>query len=425
MACLSCHANITANVITDFGYGNTWFMGSLTNATSFGNVHYTATDWQSLEQIIGQVIVPANALVPSSYVNAQLQSGATPYTSSVSLSTYLTNPDITDFAGNSGWFRYFGNPTPTNFSYTEKVTPLTGQTAVLAEPNVYIGAPTVSQILAIASPAPSPEPSPTLGVQVVGTTSGLAGLSVVTGVKGAEYISNTPSVAIDCSGKDVLVTGTLLLNNLQLYAEKGGCRLYVTGSVFIEGPITYLNSGASADPTTNLQITSATSIIMGVGLTGNVINGGGTVYSTAPLSERLSGDDRVNMFLRGATTSAAYTAYANGILAEGTNIGGALLVDATTAIPNPASPGTNLPMAPSAAKQQRTTINYQHLLLNAPMIHSRYMGTVNGVVVAETAMFSLGEFVFNYDAVFENVNVLPVLPYDILCTSTTCKPTSP
>jgi len=81
-----------------------------------------------------------------------------------------------------------------------------------------------------------------------------------------QYITNT--AAVQCSGKDVVIDGTLLLNNLQIYAEQGGCRMYVTGSVFIEGPITYLSSGAAADPTQNLQISSATSIIMGVGLAG-------------------------------------------------------------------------------------------------------------------------------------------------------------
>lgn len=420
MACLSCHANITANVITDFGYGDSWYMGGLKSATSFGNVHYTATDWQTLEQIIGQVIVPESALVPASYVNQQLQSHATPYTAAINLSTYLTNPNMQSFTG-SYWFSYFGNPTPSNLSYTYKVKPILGETAVSMAPHVYIGAPTVAQINAIASPTPVSS----IGVQVVGSASALPGLNLATGVNGTHYITNSSTTPIQCSGKDVVVNGTLLLNNAKIYAEKSGCRLYVTGSVFIEGPITYLNSTNTADPTSNLQITSATSINMGVGLTGNVMNGSGQVYSTSPLLERLSGDDRNNMFLRGAPNSSAYTSFVNSIMAEANNIGGALLVDATVAIPNPEQPTMKLPMAASAAKQERTEINFQHILLNAPMIHSRYMGTVNGVVVAETAMFSLGEFVFNYDPVFENVNVLPVLPFDILCTSSSCTPTSP
>ena len=45
----------------------------------------------------------------------------------------------------------------------------------------------------------------------------------------------------------------------------------------------------------------------------------------------------------------------------------------------------------SAAGQTRTSINYTHLLLNAPDIQSRYMGQMNGVIISEIAIFSLGE----------------------------------
>jgi hypothetical protein len=79
----------------------------------------------------------------------------------------------------------------------------------------------------------------------------------------------------------------------------------------------------------------------------------------------------------------------------------------------------------SDAGQTRVAINYEHLLLNAPAVHSRYLGTFTGVIISEIAEMSLGQFVFSYDTVFSNANVsvLPALPVDVLCFgNSTCKP---
>jgi hypothetical protein len=95
---------------------------------------------------------------------------------------------------------------------------------------------------------------------------------------------------------------------------------------------------------------------------------------------------------------------------EANNIGAALLQDASN------TTGAAL-TGHSAAGQSRVAINFEHLLLNAPVIHSRYLGAFQGVIVAEVAIFSLGEFVFNYDDVFADpsVPILPSLPIDVLC----------
>jgi hypothetical protein len=432
-SCIACHANVQANLITDFGYdpsGTTsFYFNGFQDPTSFGNDHYTITDWQTIDQVVGQIIVPI-ATVPASFVNAQLSASGTPYAAPVDLVTYLTDPNIANFG--SSWFTHFNEPMPTNFSYTYPVAPPAGMNPVVAQSTIYIGAPTQTEILAIIPSNTSPAP----WAQAVGqTTAGVTGFAIATGVNGQQYITNT--AAVQCSGQDVVINGTLLLNNLQVYAEKGGCRLYVTGSVFIQGPITYLNSTATVDATDNIQITSATSIIMGVGLNGEAVNGGNPGDTTlsqdttqdnpdpnpsspySPLEIRLLGDIRSNMVLRAAPTPAAYLTLATSIYNEGANIGLPLLQDASV-------PGT-LPTAASAAipPQQRASITFQHILLNAPLIHSRYMGTVYGVIVAESPEFSLGAFSFQYDPIFETVPVLPALPYDILCSdSSACNPTT-
>lgn len=436
VSCLACHANIQATLITDFGYSDPWFMNGYNNPTAFGQTHYTANTWQLIQQIEGQVIVPDTSL-PASFVQSQLHAGSTLNpASTVSLLTYLGMTDIENYGG--GWYSYFAMPLPSTTSFTNNVKPpAAGLTPIIAKNNIYIGAPTAAEIVAIAASSRVSASSSSPWVQVKGLDAGgLAGLTLVTGVNGQSYISTTGP--INCSGRDVVVSGTLLINNGQFYAEHGGCRLYVTGTVFIEGPITYLNSGltsglisgltsgltsgasgATPDPTSNLQITSATAIMMGVGLNGEALNGDGSIDDSGqtPLAIRLLSDVRSNLLLRSASTAAAYQSYASGILAEGENIGESLLQDASV-------PG-NLPTALSAAKQARASVQFQHLLLNAPLVHSRYMGEVSGVIVAESAMFSLGEFHFSYDPVFATVPILPALPYDIVCTGTPCNPTQP
>jgi hypothetical protein len=55
------------------------------------------------------------------------------------------------------------------------------------------------------------------------------------------------------------------------------------------------------------------------------------------------------------------------------------------------------------------TISFSHLLLNAPLVHSRYKGNFKGLVIAEVILFRLGKASFEFDPVFKNVPTLPVL----------------
>ena len=432
MSCLSCHANIQASVITDFGNGDSWFLDE--NATSnghavtpsalFGQYHYDPLPWQTLQPVNGQVFVP-KATVPAEIVQNTIAGGS----GSMDLATYLTASSIENQSPE--WYAYFGMGTaPSTISYTAAVTPpaASGVTLppVVEEGFMYIGAPTVAEIIGIA-------PTPTAPAPWIQAMSGSAsGLSIVTGVSNKPYITNSGTLL--CQGQDVVINGTLLLKNAEIDSGASGCRLYVTGPVFIEGPIQYIDSSQTppaADPTGSLQITSATAVLMGVGLTGDVYEGGsaqGTLdnhASNQPLSWRLIDDSR-NQVFRSAPTAAAYTTWAQSVMSEGENIGSDLLVDASTLSGTlPAGVTTAL----SAAGQPRMSIQYQRLLLNAPVIHSRYLGQFSGVIVSEIAIFSLGEFNFTFDDIFDNsqLPILPGLPVDILCagdSAAACNPAS-
>ncbi|MDR3607918.1 MAG: hypothetical protein P4M08_11140 [Oligoflexia bacterium] len=420
MGCLNCHADVQANIVTDFGYGNPWYLeqensGYTSGTNMFTMAYYTPFSWQSTQQVLGQVMVPAEN-IPSALSTALGSS------STLSLGGMMTSAKTPDFA--SVWFSYFNlGAAPTYLPFDTYVTPQavssgTPLSPVVTEQTVYIGAPSSSQVLAIAPNSGLTGPWVQVAKGETGAGSGISGLAITSGA-GSGFVTN--SGPIHCSGLDVVINGTLLLNSAHVYAEKGGCRLYVTGSVFIEGPITYLNSGSTADPTDNLQITSATSVIMGVGLTGASYVPSGLEPGNNPLHTRLI-DDARSPYFRIATTPAAYTTWANGVLAEANNIGPTLLVDAS----NTSGASST---AYSSTGQSRASINYQHLLLNAPVVHSRYLGSFSGVIVSEIALMSLGQFNFHYDSVFSNasVSVLPALTGDVLCvisssSASTCNP---
>lgn len=416
-----CHANIQANVISDFGYGSNWYLDSDKSVFSsignnFAEVYYNPVPWQAANTIAGQVIVP-NTTVPAGLTSA-VGLGST----SISLEAFMTASNMTDIAANdagTNWFTYFGiASSPSLLSPTAFVTPPTGTAAVVSEDSVYIGAPTAAQISGLM-------PTGTVGaVSSSGTVTAVTGLTVATGSSGP-YVTNSGTV--QCAGLDVVVNGTLLLNNLSVNAGSGGCRFYAAGAVFIEGPITYVNSG-TVDLTENLQITSAEAVIMGVGLTGTSYTAGTPGKENSPepgnnpLHTRLL-DDARNPEIRPATSSSSYTTWATGVYNEAVNIGATLIQDASN-LAGAAATGV------SSSGQTRVSIDFSHLLLNAPVIHSRYLGTVNGVIIAEIGVFSLGQFMFNYDPVFssDKVQILPLLKQDILCATsdpTTCNPINP
>ena len=56
-----------------------------------------------------------------------------------------------------------------------------------------------------------------------------------------------------------------------------------------------------------------------------------------------------------------------------------------------------------------TTLGFSRMLLNAPVVHSRYSGRFKGVVIAEFALFWQGKSSYEFDPVFREVPVLPVL----------------
>lgn len=191
------------------------------------------------------------------------------------------------------------------------------------------------------------------------------------GSGGSSYVINDESTELKCATSNIVIKGTLYLRNLKVDAS-GGCKLYVGGSVFIEDAITY-----GSGPDQNLQITSANGIFLGL--------------NTGTLNRRLIED------ARGAQISGdrTYASRAEQAMAEARAIGS--LRDAKV------DNGGSFKVVP-----------FSGLLLNAPMVHSRYLGVFKGTIIAELALFNLGNFHFEFDPVINRVNAFPLLKKPIL-----------
>jgi hypothetical protein len=354
--CIMCHAQIASNVITDFGFGgngkglNYFFGGDAATLPSglsnnqggavYGDYDYQSSggnvNWGSANLTGSQVIVPR---APTTGINV----------SESTLALYMKN--ILQNSPNAS----------------------TAAVSVKEVKSVYIGAPTAARIIAVSGvsagalkfkPASASAPA-------------FSGLALESGGK---YYTNNPNVPIVCEG-DLTVDGVVWLNNAQITTE-GGCRMYVTKSVFVTGPISY----TSGNDNRNLQISSARAIALGLG---GQCNGNDTLNGRLGFST----DDRFrDFFTRGQSNPATMLAE---VRADADAIG--VLVDAAC--------------GPNGAR----AVSFNRLLLNAPLVESRYQGQYDGAIIAELTLTSLNSLKFSFDPVFTKASVLPLLsPADYL-----------
>lgn len=368
-SCLMCHAQVASNVITDFGAGANYFFNKGNQFAGFYGDWYDNnlvtggySSW-STAVIQGSVYVPKVNLDHSYPIVDVLdpQHKLTSMSMATILQTPRTNADGSKLAAMS-----------------VGISPPSGSVGVIEKNKIYIGAPTDADLTALA---PNLASVGFTAVTVDGITPNqsfaLNGLQVVQG-SNSNYVTNSPSSPFVCAG-DVVVNGTLFLVSPQIKTDNNGCRLYVKGSVFIQGAVSYVGTNLT---TANLQITSSRSINMG--------------FNASTMSERLAlSGDRTYLLSEYQTRSPIDPATRHAaILAEATNLRG--MVDA-------------------GSTGSASTLNPMNgVLLNAPLVNSRYTGDFKGVVVAEIALFRLEQFVFSFDTTFQKVPILPALKNDIL-----------
>ncbi len=368
-SCLMCHAQVSSNVISDFGAGNDYFFDKDKGGVGFYSDYYIGSLTEGMSSW-GSAVIRGSLFVPKTNMGHSF-----PLVDAVDPLKAKTTMTLAEVISSP---RRYSDGRVSAAGMSTGVSPVGNAAAVIDRKTVYIGAPTESEILALA---PDLTSTGFKAVSVTGITPDpllpLSGLQVVTSSAGS-YVTNSSSQPFICAG-DVVVRGTLFLNTINVKTNNQGCRLYVSGSVFIQGPVTY--SGTSLT-TANLQITSARMIAMG--------------FDLANLQDRLGlvggRSFTLGMFTTRSPLSPAVRHQAQA--AEAAMLTG--LVDAGPESTDNAKPAFN------------------GLLLNAPEVHSRYVGNFKGAVVAEIAMFRLGNFVFTFDPTFQTVPILPALKSDIL-----------
>ncbi|PWU17379.1 MAG: hypothetical protein C5B49_08985 [Bdellovibrio sp.] len=344
--CITCHASIGSNIVTDFGFGDPYFFGGPTLAptdhTSIYSDESTDPSWKYLSQLGPQVIVPVAPTTSLAKVKAP------------SLAAYLRGV----LAGSS-------IPSVRNSTVTEVSS-------------VYIGAPTADRIRQVGFLNP-PETfkyapdynQPKLDPNLSSFSQG-----------GTTVYQNNGSSPMVCSG-DIIIDGILVLNR-PIISSQTGCRIYVTQSVFLYGPITFSGGNPSNE---NLQIVSARSINLGLG----------TNTCSAPnigansLTYRLQVEDRRKFYFTRGEPQKTVQQKLDDIVADANVVGMNSLVDA------------------ACEPQFGRSVSFDRLILNAPIVFSRYQGGFTGSVIAEVALMSLNTFVFQFDEIFSSQPVLPLL----------------
>lgn len=410
--CITCHAEVHSSLITDFGYGGdggsrNYYFGQMTaddlswnDGLPYGD-HYafyqnydgsiSQGSWWSLNlaKTVGgegqKVYVPA----------ASLPAAPAGKTGATTLRGYVQH------------------------RLTNSYYPDSASGVAIEKSNVYIGAPTASRLESVFAWNAADE---TKKYKYLADASGVAlsGLSVTAaGPANGKYFTNTGVVT--CEG-DLLLKGTVYFNNLQVQTRTG-CRIHATGSVFIYGSITY-PTGSGDYSKRNLQITSAKSILMGLG---SLFNGSTHCENGDMDAAYYAYWSKRDEWTAGMTPAekAAYEAAVvdsakyrleyfwglSGFFFRSDSRNGRVIQQEIYS----EMLATIGAQKDAACRPEGRAQAFERLLLNAPLVESRYAGGFKGSIVAEIAYMGLGlaanesRFKFEFDPVFQNVDVFPLL----------------
>ncbi len=370
IGCASCHLQSGSKLITDFGFGNDYFFGkdALTDAVNKGLTVASATPFAPSYSYY-------NDHSGASFKTAKLKEVIVPNQNlPFSPRTYL--PATAPAAQLAA------------VTVAEYVKAVVSTTVIVATKNdIFIGAPSADVIKARAALGTAE----TAYFKNQDSSPQLSGLS-----KTGTYFTASHLI---CDG-DLVINGTLFLKDLTLTTNEG-CRIMVTGPIFVNGKITYVQHTSNSTNDTNLQLVSSTWINLGVGLT-NCENDPN--YPTAEKAWY-----RTNSTLLQDPMTHRLKIYASKSRLNQQDVNALRTIQSSIATFQDAS------CRKSVAGEFPREEHFERLLLNAPRVDSRYTGQFTGVIIAETALMGLSSFSFSFDPVFSRVPVLPLLkPSDYL-----------
>jgi hypothetical protein len=357
--CITCHAKIHSAFITDFGYGDPFFFGNASGGIKVGpfngNIYgdfiaeQGKTSWLTAE-MHKEIIVPQAPLGinPKDAAESALnnRSSYREALRAASLKEYLQALESQKT-----------NPAP-----------------VIEKDRIFIGAPDTA----------------TLETRFGLTAGDTVDFKYIKNnqkdspdIEGIELSENgnyyTNASDVVCDG-DLFLRGILFLNRPSIRTNTG-CRIYTTGPIFFQNTVAF-NSISKGTDRTNLQLVSTEAVFMGVGR-----EKCDSQAESDPLSSRL-------LLTPALTSIITRSADRDGIQPE-------------TFAQKLYDKATLIPLEDSSCHDE--SISFSRILINAPIVHSRYNGEFKGLVIAEFALFWQGKSSYEFDPVFKEVPVLPLL----------------
>ncbi len=432
-ACISCHAQVHGDLVTDFGYKDPFF---------FGRTQYQENNSNGTNSIQKQSFKDTfYGLWNNGSFNGQGNATGANYF------TTLNDPAVTIDGSfvipHAQLLQAKDNSTLTlkNFLLSQNALSADITSKLVEKQSIYIGAPTAQMIRNLISlqQAVLVDVSPYFQAVWRSPTAVLNGVQLQFGAinRTEYYISNNGTLT--CRG-DVFVDGTLFLNNVQVDTDQAGCRIYVTGSVFIQGPPTYV--GDYALKGANLQISSARAIMVGMSTMSDRLQYAAGLRNAPTYQDNLNFNQDIlhdRDLITGLTDSAGYykkltlnsthdtIAYFRNLDSGGNwePTEGHTQTEVDNCGSNCTDSGYRYAMNDPVSGRpygqqdpQRICINsfeatFAGLVLNAPIVQSRYYGKFYGSIIAEFALFALGHLEFYTDHNLDTVEILPLLKESI------------
>lgn len=357
--CITCHAKIYSSYITDFGHGSPYFFGNPVSGNKVGpfngNIYgdFIAepdkTSWLTAE-------FRKEIIVPRADLEFDLRDAA-----GTSLTDQSSYRDALQAASLAEYLKALENQKPKPAQVIEKK-------------NVYIGAPDATTLEARFGITQGNAVELKYIKNDRNVSPDIEGIRLS---KNRDYYTNGSEVV--CDG-DLFVRGILFLNKPTIVTDSG-CRIHATDPIFLQGAVTFKGKGKNVSRA-NLQLVSSEAIFLGVGR-----KKCDTTADSDPLSLRLLKTPALPSII---TRSAARDN-----------------IPPQTFAQNIYNKAKLVPLEDSSCHDENLSLS--RILLNAPLVHSRYSGKFKGLVIAEFALFWQGKSDFEFDPVFKEVPVLPLL----------------
>jgi hypothetical protein len=431
--CVLCHGTVNGDVITDFNVTMSPFESRKSSQDTTDNFFdeviarfdgIRPQNWSTVN-VLGKLVIP-DATISGNFARAFSQTEV-----SIPLVNALKQEMITIPAAELNSYR--GKiPVPVVGGSRDKTKP--GIDDIRTLKRVFINPPTgeeIQKLLTMSAAKPIFSSSDLL-VKGAGDGFVLNGFMVKKGLSGTSYLINQSS-SVECHG-DIVVGGTLVLKDIEQFKVGPlGCNLYVQNSVFIKGSLV-----ASGSDDYGLQITSGRAIVAGIRYA-RAISG--------PVHEEIKnvGDDiedtgftyyLVTVNASGAVKRLATTQYSHwrfpGGPSEFSKISASHLTwlgserpvaGAVCKLPDTTVTGTNngqdcIFYTPTQAGDDqsatRKSVVFKGVLLAAPIVESRYFGSIKGAIVADFVLVSLNRLNFSADVRFDGKPAFPLLGRPIL-----------